>query len=198
MLDLQTEDRAKDTLTFRLGAKRRYMLTALLGSVGVVAALLGVSPVSLWTVLAIVGSAFALNFLLTRLATGACSAMWSMRYLVAALDVVAETASVSHAQSVTMETLTATMTGVQEVATDASSRASMASVVATQQTASLDGLSTTTRQLAELSDRLRHSISRFSVVAPQGDPLEELCRAARAPAVPTPAALSADVATAAR
>lgn len=80
-------------------------------------------------------------------------------------DVVAETAAVSRAQSETMETLTATMTGVQQVAVDASTRANAALLAATRQTASLDGLSTTSRQLAALADRLRHSISRFSVTA---------------------------------
>jgi methyl-accepting chemotaxis protein len=87
MLDLQTEDRAKDTLTFRLGARRRYVLTALLGGAGLVAALFGVVPVSVGTVLAIAGSALALNFLLTTLATGALATVWWMRYAVALLDV---------------------------------------------------------------------------------------------------------------
>jgi methyl-accepting chemotaxis protein len=89
-------------------------------------------------------------------------------------EVVTETASVSRAQSATMETLTTTMTGVQSVALDASSRATMASTAATQQMTSLDDLSATSRQLAELADRLRLSISRFSVGAstssdPSGD-----------------------------
>jgi methyl-accepting chemotaxis protein len=87
MLDLQSEDRDKDTLTFRLGARRRYVLTALLGGAGLVAALVGVVPVSVRTVLAIAGSAIGLNFLLTLLATGALSAVWWMRYAVALLDV---------------------------------------------------------------------------------------------------------------
>jgi methyl-accepting chemotaxis protein len=78
-------------------------------------------------------------------------------------DVVTETASVSRVQSGTMETLTATMTGVQDVASEAARRAGAASIVATEQTTALDGLSATSRQLAELSDRLRSSISRFSV-----------------------------------
>jgi methyl-accepting chemotaxis protein len=80
-------------------------------------------------------------------------------------DVIAETASVSRAQSATMETLTATMNGVQEVATHASAGADAAAAVASQQTASLDGLSTTSQQLAELADRLRQSISQFAVDA---------------------------------
>ena len=86
-LDLQTEDRAKDTITFRLGAKRRYVLTALLGGVGLAAALLGVVPVSVPVVLAIDGAALWLNFVLTALATGSLSRVWWMRYAIAALDV---------------------------------------------------------------------------------------------------------------
>lgn len=57
------------------------------------------------------------------------------------------------------------MTGVQRVALDASTRAGAASGVAMQQTPPPDGLSATSRQLVALSDRLRHSISRFSVTA---------------------------------
>jgi methyl-accepting chemotaxis protein len=87
MLDLKSEDREKDTLTFRLGARRRYGLTALLGGAGLVAALLGVVPVSIGTVLTIAGSALGLNFLLTFLATGTLSTVWWMRYAVALLDV---------------------------------------------------------------------------------------------------------------
>lgn len=87
MLDLRTEDRAKDTITFRLGAKRRYVLTALLGAAGLAAAVVGVVPVSVGTVLAIAGTAFVLNYLLTTLATGLLASMWWMRYAVATLDV---------------------------------------------------------------------------------------------------------------
>ena len=87
MLDLRTEDRAKDAVTFRLGAKRRYVLTAILGGAGLGAALLNVVPVSVSTALLIAGAAIGLNFALTTLATGALSAMWWMRYTIAALDV---------------------------------------------------------------------------------------------------------------
>ena len=88
MPDRQTEDRAKDSITFRLGAKRRYMLTAVLGGPALLAAVLDVVPVSVWLVFAIAGSALVLNFCLTALATGALSSVWWMRYAVAALDVV--------------------------------------------------------------------------------------------------------------
>ena len=87
MLDLPTEDRAKDTLTFRLGAKRRYVLTAILGGAGLAAAVLNVVPVPVSTVLFIAGAALILNFVLTALATGVLSTVWWMRYAIAALDV---------------------------------------------------------------------------------------------------------------
>lgn len=79
-------------------------------------------------------------------------------------DIVVETAGVSREQSAAMETLTASIAGIQHVATEASARAAAASLVATEQTTALDGLSTTSRQLAELSDRLRQSVSRFAVM----------------------------------
>jgi methyl-accepting chemotaxis protein len=78
-------------------------------------------------------------------------------------EVIGEAATVSRAQSSTMETLTATMTGVHTVALEASSRAVAASSIATDQIGTLDGLSATSRQLAQLAERLRHSISRFAV-----------------------------------
>lgn len=80
-------------------------------------------------------------------------------------DVVADTADISRTQSGTMRTLSATMHGVERVAGEASVRASAASRVATQQTVALDGLSSTSLQLAELADRLRQSVSQFVVSA---------------------------------
>jgi methyl-accepting chemotaxis protein len=80
-------------------------------------------------------------------------------------DVIAEAATVSRTQSVTMSTLSTTMDGVQGVATEASARASAGSRLATEQTHALDGMSATSRQLAELADRLRQSISRFAVAS---------------------------------
>lgn len=83
-------------------------------------------------------------------------------------DIVMETAGVSREQSAAMETLTGSIAGIQDVAEDASARAAAASLVATQQTTALDGLSVTSRQLAELSDRLRQSVSRFAVMDAAG------------------------------
>jgi methyl-accepting chemotaxis protein len=80
-------------------------------------------------------------------------------------DVITEAASVSRAQSATMGTLSTTMDTVQSVAAEASARASAASQLATEQTAALDGMSATSRQLAELADRMRQSISRFAVAS---------------------------------
>jgi len=86
-LDLRNEDRAKDTLTFRLGARRRYMLTAVLGVAGFAGAVTGIAPVSLAVVLAIATAALLLNAVLTFLAVGPFSGVWWMRYAVATLDV---------------------------------------------------------------------------------------------------------------
>ena len=118
-------------------------------------------------------------------------------------DVVTETASVSRAQSATMQTLTATMTGVEHVALEASARANAASVVATEQTTALGSLSATSKQLAALSDRLRSSISRFSVASnePAPVPADDPALPGQARAVSpssSPAARSAGGAFAAR
>jgi methyl-accepting chemotaxis protein len=85
--DLRNEDRAKDTLTFRLGARRRYILTAVLGIAGVAGSLSGVAPVSIAVVLGIAAAALLLNAILTALAVGPLSGVWWMRYAVATLDV---------------------------------------------------------------------------------------------------------------
>lgn len=97
-------------------------------------------------------------------ATEADEALGTMLTGVRSLaDVVSETALVSRAQSATMSTLTATMTEVRSVSQDASARAGAASAAATEQTRALDGLNYTSQQLADLAERLRGSISRFSV-----------------------------------
>lgn len=82
-----SEEHAKDILTFRLGARRRYVLTGILGSAGLVGTLAGVAPISLRTVLVITGVALAANALLTAVATGTFRTAWWMRYAMASLDV---------------------------------------------------------------------------------------------------------------
>jgi methyl-accepting chemotaxis protein len=102
-------------------------------------------------------------------------------------DLVAETASVSRSQSTTMETLTATMAGVESVATQASARAGIASEAATQQTTALEGLSTTSRRLVDLADRLRQSVSLFAVTTETTSPsLSPVSSATRSPSPAEP------------
>jgi methyl-accepting chemotaxis protein len=78
-------------------------------------------------------------------------------------DVIGEAADVSRKQSSAMADLSEVIQNVQTVSVEAAVRAQDASRVATQQTMSLHGLTETSRQLAALADRLRHSISRFAV-----------------------------------
>ena len=78
-------------------------------------------------------------------------------------EAVSEAARVTRAQSTSMQTLATAIHAVEQVSVEAATRAETASSAATQQTSSLDGLSRTSQQLAELADRLRLSISRFSV-----------------------------------
>jgi methyl-accepting chemotaxis protein len=78
-------------------------------------------------------------------------------------DVISEAATVSRVQSVTMGTLRTTMNSVQEVAAEASARATAGSLLATEQTQAINSMNVTSQQLAELADRLRESISRFAV-----------------------------------
>lgn len=87
LLDLRNEDRAKDILTFRLGARRRYVLTAVLGFAGLAASLANIAPASLAAVFGIATAALLLNAILTALAIGPLSGVWWMRYAVATLDV---------------------------------------------------------------------------------------------------------------
>jgi methyl-accepting chemotaxis protein len=113
-------------------------------------------------------------------------------------DIVVETAGVSREQSVAMETLTASIASIQDVATEASARATTASLVATEQTTALGGLSATSRQLAELSDRLRQSVSRFTVTTATVVAPPHVNADARHEPQPSPAALSAVAVPAAR
>ena len=78
-------------------------------------------------------------------------------------EVITEASAVSRAQSTAMAALSGAIVQIQTASTDASSQARDASRIVTEQTASLDGLAATSRELAELADRLRLSISRFAV-----------------------------------
>ena len=78
-------------------------------------------------------------------------------------DVITEASAVSRAQSAAMASLSGSIVQIQSASTDASVQARDASRIVSEQTASLDGLAATSRELAELADRLRLSISRFAV-----------------------------------
>ena len=80
-------------------------------------------------------------------------------------EVITEASAVSRAQSAAMASLSGAIVQIQSASTDASAQARDASRIVSEQTASLDGLAATSRELAELADRLRLSISRFAVSA---------------------------------
>jgi methyl-accepting chemotaxis protein len=84
---LSSDERAKDVITFRLGARRRYVLTAILGISGLAAAFAGIVPISVGKTLLIFAACIGVNALLTYLATGTLMHAWWMRYAIAALDV---------------------------------------------------------------------------------------------------------------
>ena len=74
-----------------------------------------------------------------------------------------EAVEISRHQASVMEELATKIAGVQGVSVEAAASAAQASAAAVQQTGSLEGLTQTSQQLAALADRLRRSISRFSV-----------------------------------
>ena len=92
------------------------------------------------------------------------------------VEVITEASAVSRAQSAAMAALSGAIVQIQRASTDASSQARDASRIVSDQTASLDGLAATSRELAELADRMRSSISRFAVST-----------ATREQAIPSPA-----------
>ncbi len=102
-------------------------------------------------------------------------------------EVVGEAAEVGRSQSVAMATLSSVIESVQAVSTQAAGAATVASRVATEHTASLGGLTQTSRQLAELAERLRASVSTFTVGEGEGDATTAAAAAGAAPGS-TPAA----------
>ena len=99
------------------------------------------------------------------------------------VEVITEASAVSRAQSAAMGALSGAIVQIQSASTDASAQARDASRIVSEQTASLDGLAATSRELAELADRLRSSISRFSVSTVTRE--EEIPSRASSPAVPS-------------
>jgi len=84
--ELLDEEREKDLVTFRQGARRRYLSTVLVGGAIITAVLLGVASVPRWAMIATAVNAFFFNWLLTALATRPRFYHWSWRYVFAAFD----------------------------------------------------------------------------------------------------------------
>ena len=107
-------------------------------------------------------------------------------------ELVAEAAASSRQQSSAMQHLVEVMDGVQGVSAEASAQARIAASTARQQTQSLEGLVATSRELAELAERLRGSTRLFqlgetTVAAPVRAPTPTVAL----PAVPIPRVSSA-------
>ncbi|MFL5574352.1 MAG: methyl-accepting chemotaxis protein [Gemmatimonadaceae bacterium] len=78
-------------------------------------------------------------------------------------ELVAETATVSRTQSEAMAELSGSIQSVDRVSLDAAGRAETASRLAVHQTTSLEAMAETSRRLAELAERLREAMGRFTV-----------------------------------
>ncbi|HET7459571.1 MAG TPA: methyl-accepting chemotaxis protein [Gemmatimonadaceae bacterium] len=85
-VDMMDEEREKDLVTFRQGARRRYLSTFLLGAALSVAVFLGVASVPVWVMLAIFVGAVSCNLALTTAATSRALYRWWWRYVFAAFD----------------------------------------------------------------------------------------------------------------
>jgi methyl-accepting chemotaxis protein len=82
--------------------------------------------------------------------------------------VITDAAAVSRDQSETMGRLADSIRAMENVSVEAAAHAEEASGAASAQKASLGALSSSSQQLADLADRLRRSITRFTVnVAPE-------------------------------
>ena len=79
--------------------------------------------------------------------------------------VISDAAAVSRDQSETMSALADSIRAMENVAVEAAAHAEEASNAASAQKASLGALSSSSQQLADLAERLRRSITRFTVTA---------------------------------
>ncbi len=84
--------------------------------------------------------------------------------------VISDAAAVSRDQSETMSTLADSIRAMENVSVEAAAHAEEASNAASAQKASLGSLSSSSHQLADLAERLRQSITRFTVNAARGEP----------------------------
>ena len=74
-----------------------------------------------------------------------------------------EASTVQRAQADTMGGLATAIQQIERASAEAAERAQRATSAAAQQTGALDGLAAVSHEMAQLADRLRHSISRFTV-----------------------------------
>ena len=83
--------------------------------------------------------------------------------------VITDAAAVSRNQSEAMGTLADSIRAMENVSVEAAAHAEEASHAASAQRSSLGALSSSSQQLADLADRLRRSITRFTVTAATGE-----------------------------
>ena len=81
------EEHEKDLVTFRLGSRRRFRATAILGAAAIVAAFLHVSEARPFVAISVTFGIMIVNFLLTRFTTRADTHRPWHRYAFATLDV---------------------------------------------------------------------------------------------------------------
>lgn len=84
--------------------------------------------------------------------------------------VITDAAGVSRDQSETMSKLADSIRAMENVSVEAAAHAEEASSAASAQKTSLGALSSSSQQLADLADRLRRSITRFTVTGTAGEP----------------------------
>ena len=80
------EEREKDLVTFRLGARRRYWSTLIIGTALAISVVGGLSSVPVPTMVLLAVGAVGLNWLLTRIATSPRTYRWWFRYVYATFD----------------------------------------------------------------------------------------------------------------
>jgi len=79
-------------------------------------------------------------------------------------ELVADVTVVSREQADTMRQLAETIQGIESVSVQAAAQARDAATAAAGQKRSLEGMASTSRELAELADRLRKSTARFTLL----------------------------------
>jgi methyl-accepting chemotaxis protein len=86
-LPISAEDAEKDEVTFRAGARRRLLSTAVIGTAALVGAASGFISASATTVLAIIAAVLVANAVLAAMAKRLRGSSWRFRYGFAVLDV---------------------------------------------------------------------------------------------------------------